>query len=134
MKTKEDWAKILNGRRYGHEVQVHELKELKAGGFVVVHGYSDDVVLFDGAISGSEHVFDGGDVYVDADGIVQSECGCEDCPPFLRRRKKARKIEARWPGGELMWEYKTDIPHAVFDVMWDGDLYCRGIVFNLSDL
>ena len=32
------------------------------------------------------------------------------------------------------WTYMTDIPHATFDVMDDGELYCRGIVFALADL
>ena len=32
------------------------------------------------------------------------------------------------------WQFKTDIPHSTFRIMEDGELFCVGIVFNISDL
>ena len=32
------------------------------------------------------------------------------------------------------WTYETPVPHATFDVMEDGDLFCRGLVIAVSDL
>ena len=34
----------------------------------------------------------------------------------------------------VSWSYLTDIPHKTFDIMEDGEIYCRGIVFSLDDL
>lgn len=49
--------------------------------------------------------------------------------------KGCRVIEAVWCPDEpdCSWAYKTDIPHVTFDVVEDGELYCRGIVFRLAD-
>jgi hypothetical protein len=56
---------------------------------------------------------------------------------YLSRKRKARAVEAVWAPAELdgtSWAYKTDIPHVTFDLMEEGAIYCRGIVFALSDL
>jgi hypothetical protein len=39
-----------------------------------------------------------------------------------------------WGKDDTSWSYETDIPHATFDVLEDGEVYCRGIVFALADL
>jgi hypothetical protein len=38
-------------------------------------------------------------------------------------------IDAVWCEGEYSWTYKTNIPHATFDIWEDGEKYCKGIVF-----
>ena len=54
---------------------------------------------------------------------------------FVRRKKTARKIKALWASeGDYSWTYRTDIPHATFEIVEDGAPYCRGIVFALVDL
>ena len=35
---------------------------------------------------------------------------------------------------ECSWLIKTDLPNSSFDIMEDGELYCRGIVIDVSDL
>ena len=51
-------------------------------------------------------------------------------------------IEAVWCSKEnnpvIAWTYKTEIPHATFDVLETDDeeseIQCRGLVFSIKDL
>ena len=62
------------------------------------------------------------------------ECDCEHCG-YTDKADKCARLEAVWcDGDEYSWTYKTDIPHATFDVMEDGEKFCRGIVFSVNDL
>jgi hypothetical protein len=103
-----EFAEGLNGRQYGKELYPFEERRAKAHGFVVVFGYSDDNAEFRGAIDDEVGCFDGGRVYEDGD----------------------RYIDAVWCDGECDWTYKTNIPHATFDIYDGCDKYCRGIVFE----
>lgn len=48
---------------------------------------------------------------------------------------KLNKIEYFWDlPNEPTWTYATNIPHSTFLIMEDETEYCRGIVFNKSDL
>lgn len=110
MMTIYEFAEMLNNGQYGSEISPileHKAKEL---GFVVVFGYSDDNAEFRGAIEDEVGCYDGGRVYEDGD----------------------KYIDAVWCGdSEFDWSYKTNIPHATFDI-YDafGEKYCRGIVFE----
>ena len=105
-----EFAKKLNNRQYGREILKSEEQEAKELGFVVVFGYSDDNAEFRGAIDDEVGCFDGGRVYEDGD----------------------KFIDAVWCGdSEFDWSYKTNIPHATFDIYdYADEKYCRGIVFE----
>jgi hypothetical protein len=45
-----------------------------------------------------------------------------------------KTIEAIWGKDGYSWTYKTDIPHATFDIFEDGEKFCRGIVFDIKSL
>ncbi len=54
---------------------------------------------------------------------------------YFERAPGAMTIDALWckePG--YSWTFRTDIPHATFEVVEDGEPYCRGIVFALADV
>ncbi len=111
----------------------------KAAGLVVVYGASDDLMEFEGAIRDEFDCYNGGIALVDGQGLLDrdriEEDDDEGVAEFVARKKAARKIEALWcaePG--YSWTYRTDIPHATFEVVEDGEPYCRGIVFALADL
>ena len=99
-------------------------------GLVIVSGASDDLMEFDGAINDEGGCFDGGKVYFDRNGVSQDGSELANC------------IEALWcdnsaldeKGNVITWAYKTDIPHETFMIYEDGEPYCRGIVFELSDV
>jgi len=126
--TKEQLAEKLNGREYGEEITRDEAAQAKEHGLVVVYGTSDDLMEFYGAIHDEKDCWGGGTVYFD-------EEGQDDCPYIAKAIEGYKTIEAKWCAPDSpSWTYETDIPHATFDIMEDGEVYCRGIVFEISAL
>lgn len=101
---------------------------------VIVFGASDDLMVFQGAIRDEADCYGGETIYFNRSGVLQSECDMDDCPYFEKTKIGASKIEAIWDSEGYAWTYKTDIPHETFDIMNDGEKYCRGIVFMLADV
>lgn len=139
MSLRDEIAAALNGKEYPLDRQItNELRmQAKAGGIVIVYGASDDLMEFDGVFRDEVGCYDGGEAFVDKSGVLQRDSAesDEEIAEFVTRKKSARKIEALW-GAEYgySWTYKTDIPHATFEVIEDGEPYCRGIVFSVEDL
>lgn len=104
----------------------------KAHDIVVVYGYSDDLVEFDGAIIDEVGAWEGGTIPVGVDGPIEG-CECE-CKYYKAAVAKAKKITAFWCLDEWSWSFKTDIPHEEFEFYSDGEPYCKGIVFYKKDL
>lgn len=132
----QEVADKLNGIQYGDEGSVFTrayVKELKSHGIVVVHGYSDDVVEFRGAVNDELGAYDH---YFNSKGLVRNECDCDNCPYFEKMMQDVlyyvKPVWCKTP--EYAWTYDTNIPHVTFDVMEDDEKYCLGIVFKLSDL
>lgn len=139
MMTKESLAAALHGQPYergSDMLRRFNTRDSKAAGLVVVYGASDDLMEFEGAIEDEADVYDDGTVYVDAEGLLDRDaCDSDDeIAAYVERKKSARSIRAVWGAGDVSWTYETDIPHATFDVLEDGEVYCRGIVFSLADL
>ena len=138
MDAKELAAK-LNGREYCHEITDEEVRQAKEAGLVVVFGASDDLIEFRGAIRDEGDCYDGGTVLIDTKGVLPSWDEAseseESAQEYFERKAKARTITALWakePG--YSWTYKTDIPHETFEIVEDGEPYCRGIIFNIGDI
>ena len=135
MKTIKEWAALLNGREYRNEVTKEEATQAKADGVVIVYGASDDLMEFEGAISEEVSCYEGGDAFLTKDGLLAPDCYCECCiNRFKKAASKCAKIEALWDTEGYSWVYKTDIPHETFDILEDGEKYCRGIVFRLDEV
>lgn len=141
--NKEKFAAMLNGRECRYEITKDEAAQAKAAGLVVVYGASDDLMEFAGALYDEVGVYGGGMALVDAKDVLDRDQIEDDddeaIAEFVARSKTAQSIEALWndsvsDASVPAWTYMTDIPHATFDVMDDGELYCRGIVFALADL
>jgi hypothetical protein len=134
MDAKELAAKI-HGIEYPGRFSKDLLAQAKADGLVIVYGASDDLMEFEGALYDEIGAYDGGKAYLNGKGLLENECGNDECPHFKRIREKAVTIEAMWCERDgVSWTYKTAIPHETFDILEDGDLYCRGIVFAMADL
>lgn len=129
----KEFAQLLNGRQYGEEITGKEERLAEELGFVIVFGYSDDSTEFRGAICDETGCYDGGEILLDKDGILEK---CEsECKYYKKAAEKATQIEAIWCGeGNYSWTYKTDIPHETFDIFEDGEKYCRGIIFDIKEL
>lgn len=126
--TLKEFANTLNGRDYGRSMfSKEEIKIAKENGFVIVTGASDDLMEFRGAIEDEGDCFEGGNVYFSKDGVEYEE-------------KTVNVIKALWCkepddcGMVIPWTYETDIPHETFDVIRDGRVYCRGIVFSIDNV
>lgn len=136
--TPEEAAAALNGNQYGKEGSKELFAKMKAAGLVAVFGYSDDNAELRGAINDEVGCWDGGEIYLNDYGLLKSECDeGDDCPYYQKIKKDARCINALWCPTEMdpqpSWAYATDIRHVTFDIMEGDELYCRGIVFRLSD-
>lgn len=128
----KEFAVGLDGVEYGYEFH-NDGKRAKDLGFVIVFGYSDDNTEFEGAIKEEAGSYEGATIYLDEIGIFE-ECGCE-CSHSVFAKEKCKTIKAVWHDeGPIAWTYETDIPHATFDILEDGEVWCRGIVFNIKSL
>lgn len=143
--TPQELAARLNGRELGSEITKAEEAEAKAAGLVVLFGASDDLVELRGAIDDELGAYEGTTLRITPLGLLPSwetvlEAGTEgDAEDYFRMKASGiAEVKALWcPDGALLgasWAYETAIPHATFDVMEDGELYCRGIVFRLADV
>jgi hypothetical protein len=124
----------LHGREYRDETTDAEEYEAKLNGLVIVFGASDDLMEFRGAVNDEIGAWEGATAYFTKSGLLVNECDNEDCPHFKRLMKAASTIDAKWDTEGYSWVYETTIPHVSFDILEDGEKYCRGIVFALSDV
>lgn len=136
--SKELLAVALHGREYPFDLTKEEQAQAKAANLLVIFGASDDLMELRGAIDDEFGCYDGGTALIDAKGILPSRENIEDdveLKDFFAREPLARKVEALWAAEEdTSWTYRTDAPHATFEIMEDGIVYCRGIVIDVADL
>lgn len=112
--TVEEFAAKLNGRQYGNEITEDEAILARNLDFLVVFGESDDLAELRGAIDG--------------------ECDCFEGGVLKRGEGHTLPIKAVWcpDGRDCSWAYETDLPHAEFKIMEEGEVYCYGIVCALN--
>jgi len=127
-------AEMLNGLEYDENIRDDILKYAKENGVVIVFGASDDQMEFRGAIHDEAGCYGGGWVYFNRSGELRSKCEYPFCPYFDAMKEKASKINAIRGAEGYAWTYETDIPHETFEVVEDGEKYCRGIVFSVDAL
>lgn len=137
--TKELLAMALNGREYPFALTDEEQSQAAAAGLVVIFGSSDDSFEARGAVTGQQYVYDHGTVLIDGKGILPERDNIDDdteIRDFIAREPLAKKVEAIFGtvAPEPSWTYSTALPHATFEIMEDGEVYCRGIVISVADL
>lgn len=137
--TKEQMAERLNGREYGEEITREECQIAKASGLLVIFGYSDDNAEMRGVFDDEVGCYDGGKFRI-TEKCVLSEPSDEDREVLEKFNvldavlKCGAEVEAVWDKDGYSWTYKTAVPHATFEIVEDGEKYCRGIVIAVSDL
>lgn len=132
--TITELAELLNGREYRDEVTQEIRQQAIDAGLVIVYGASDDLMEFDGLMRDELSAYEGTTAYLTQNGLLQNDCENDDCPHYAKLKKSARTIEALWDKDGYSWVYQTTISHATFDIVEDGEKYCRGIVFELATL
>jgi len=152
--TKEEFAALLNGRQIGDEIGIHESELAKENNLIVIFGASDDLIEFRGVLHDEIYADDGTDFIIAVPG-QELETGeyWNDMPAYVKateimpvaintedpRSNIPEKISATWCPkdqdiDQCSWYIKTDLPHSSFLIKQDEDIYCRGIVINVSDL
>jgi len=139
--TKEELAAQLDGIKYPayRSITKEQFAAARESGLVIVYGASDDLMEFDGAIRDEFGCYEGGTAFIDKNGLIdRSQIDDDDdeaIHEFVERKKSGHAIEAFWcKRGEYTWAYETSIPHATFTITNEEELYCRGLVFSITDL
>ena len=128
--TLKEIAEKLDGTMEYPSMPKDIVKAAIESGIVIVHGCSDDLIEFEGAIRDEAGCFDGGKIYFNKSGFLEEGSAA------------GRLIKVFWDGQcedekrpfEATWEYETDIPHETFRMLDEEELYCKGIVFYLKDI
>lgn len=135
--SKELLACLLTGREYGKEMLKEEEMQAKAAGLIVIFGASDDLMEFRGFIDderGAPTI-----ALLDAKGLLpfREDIQHDDdaLKDYFARAPQVRAVDALWAKEDgYSWTYRTDVPHATFEIVEDGEPYCRGIVIDAADL
>ncbi len=110
--TPNEFVKLyMQNCQYRKELSLMAAAVAEENGLVVVFGASDDLCEIRGAEDDEIDCFDGGEATI-----------------------AGAKVKINWCKDGYSWTYDTDIPHECFDVYEDGEKYCRGIVFSISDV
>ena len=132
--TTKEFAQMLNGREYLNEITREEAELARENGIVVVYGASDDLVELRGAIEDEFGAYDGTTLYFFGNGLISPDDNEEIDLAFLKKVLAHKTIAAEFGEGEYAWTYQTEIPHETFEIFEDGERYCKGIVFYLSEI
>lgn len=135
--SKEQLALALDGMEYPPKIRAEIILAAKAERLVIVYGASDDLMEFEGAIYDELGAYGGTTAFVDSKGLLPSRDSIDndtELEDFFIRRKTAKTIKAIWGRNDYSWIFETNIPHAMFNIIEDGEKYCRGIVFSLDDI
>lgn len=137
MNTIQNEAACLHGSEYPFRPSLADQERWKKENIVVVFGASDDLIEFRGAIYDEAWVSDNEPVFFTRAGFPLNRCVCDDSPYFAEMLgKDMSSITPIWSGSEVDadWAYDTEIPHETFDIMEDGRIYCRALVFSIEEV
>ena len=140
--NKKQFADMLNGRGRDHELSHEEQEIAKENGLVIVFGYSDDGMVFNGAITGQVDCWQGGVAYLDEKGLKKASTDENSGKSIRAIYSGARE---RLFDGKPYWSYETDIPHEKFLIYEDeidnddtcdrdDEIWCEGIIFDMNAL
>ena len=125
--TKEELAELLNGRQYREEITSDEEKIAYENGLIVIFGASDDLTIFKGIIDTEVDCYEGCHFKFNKELIVKVGD---------KHKGHRRSVEAVWATTmpDCSWMYKTKIPHSDFHIYDEGELYCVGIIIDVSEI
>jgi hypothetical protein len=132
-----EWADKLSGREYGDELTLEEERQAKDDGVIIIFGASDDLLEFRGAVNDEVNAINGAKVRLTTKPSVFSEKENAETYEYNQDQindmpiVKATFCPKDHNGNTwATWEVNTNISHAVFYIMEEGEYFCRGIVIS----
>jgi len=147
----KDFAMMITGREYRDELTTEDENIAKESNLIVIFGASDDLLEFRGSFGDEVGAYDGIDNVLfnknsllrkpDQEDLLEENFDEEDFEiqfaKYLEDKKSAKSVNAVWcPKDEndkiyTFWEIITKSEHEKFDIVEDGELYCKGIVIQM---
>jgi len=134
--TRDEFAKLIDGREYGDELSRDEEKLAKESGLVVVFGASDDLVEVRGCIHDEVGAWRGAELrFIEGGLLPEHHCDCDFCS-YKLKAAAAKAVIAIWDGPDAVatWTFATNIQHAKFMIYEDGEPFCQGLVFEHKEI
>jgi len=135
----KEWADRLDQIEYPAEAIYNLRNEIEADGLIVAYGMSDDLLEFHGAINEEIGAWDGVTVKITNKPSIFNAEENKATAEFNRAQIDSMKtITAVWcpedENGETWasWDIETDIPHETFEILEEGEVFGRGIVFKME--
>ncbi len=133
----KEWAKKLNGREYTKEITAEEEKQAAANGIIIIFGASDDLLEFRGVIDDEFGANGGREVKLTPDLTIFNPT--ENRETFKYNESQIVRfpmVKAVWCPAEIdvRWLIVTDLPCETFDILEDGELFCRGVVIEAKEV
>jgi hypothetical protein len=142
--TKEELAKIINGREYENEITEEEEIIAKENGLVVMFYRNDDQVEFRGVLCDYLSMWDYDYFRIRK---IHSVVGnhTEDTyknailsfyPFNIKNENDLNIFSVAWSPDTVgcAWLIDTEIPHSTIDIYDGEEFYCRGLIINVDDL
>jgi hypothetical protein len=135
MTTSKELAMMMHGSDIRDCPSKEHKRLAKESGLLIVYGASDDLMEFDGVFS--EELGAPCTALVHKRGALadsHDDCECKFCA-FEAMRNKFAKITSHWCNGEIAWTFSAEVAvFDEFDVVEDGEVYCRGLVIDVAEL
>lgn len=136
--TIKDLVGILDGVSYEDMLNRRFYDSITSSGLVVAYGASDDLFEFEGKIEDEFGAYNGCQILIRDGNIIDptqyENCETQSCPFYKNEIDRCKPIVARWhDSGNPCWTVETDIPHEIFNIYDDGEVFSVGIVFDIDD-
>lgn len=145
--TAEELAGKINETELGKDLGKSIAKMAKEAGLIVVYAFDSDLVAFMGAVEFMVYA-DHSLSFVlvnhedewhikDTDTLTMGLKATSIDLLAIKQQETGKAINLAMKPDELpsaYWQIITRIPHSTFDITFEEDLYCRGIVFSIKDL
>jgi hypothetical protein len=137
--TKEEMAARLNGMDALDRVSTANRRDAANSNLIIMQVWNDgnEVVEFSGAAYGRRGTYKGLKVYFFGSTPIHPDfdkCSCKCCA-YSERTAVSGSVDLLIGKGGYAWSFKTNMPHATFDVTDEGGAkYCRGIVFEVPSI
>ncbi|MEM9597063.1 MAG: hypothetical protein AAGD06_22515 [Acidobacteriota bacterium] len=135
--TTKDLAEQLDGSEYPLRPPADEVQAWRDAGLIVMLGYSDDYIILHGAISWQLGAYDGTEFRISRHGMLPApeQVDADNAEAWVKGKACSVLIKAQWcEDAGYSWTFDIPVEHDTFDIIEDGETFCRGAVLDLEAL